>query len=97
MAVSEERVRAVLAGYVEPYLQQTLAQAGAVRAIRVQDEQIFAGIELGFPTVGYAHALVQVFGFGHGFRTSNGPSHADGRRWRGALKERRDGSRRGSN
>ena len=57
MAVSEERVRAAVGGYVEPYLQQTLAQAAAVRAIRVQDEQIFVGIELGFPTVGYAHAL----------------------------------------
>src|SRR6185437_8844424 len=57
MTMSEERVRAALAAYVEPYLQQTLGEAGALRSLTVQEDRVTAAVELGFPTVGYAHAL----------------------------------------
>ena len=57
MSVSEERVRAALGGYLEPYLQQTLAEAGALRAVRVEEDRVSVAVELGFPSVGYAHAL----------------------------------------
>jgi ATP-binding protein involved in chromosome partitioning len=57
MSISEERVRAALEGYVEPYLQQTLAEASAIRAVAVRGEAVTVGLELGFPTLGYAHAL----------------------------------------
>jgi ATP-binding protein involved in chromosome partitioning len=57
MSISEERVRSALASYVEPYLQQTLGEAAAIRAVQVQGERASVSLELGFPTVGYAHAL----------------------------------------
>jgi ATP-binding protein involved in chromosome partitioning len=57
MSVSEQRVRAALGDFVEPYLQQTLAAAGALRAVQVQGERVTVAVELGFPSVGYAHAL----------------------------------------
>ena len=57
MSISEERVRAALSSYVEPYLQRTLGEAEALRNVTVQGERVAAAVELGFPTVGYAHAL----------------------------------------
>ncbi|HTT04238.1 MAG TPA: iron-sulfur cluster carrier protein ApbC [Steroidobacteraceae bacterium] len=55
--MSEERVRSALASYREPYLQQTLGEAEALRGVALQGEHLTVGVELGFPTVGYAHAL----------------------------------------
>jgi len=57
MAISEERVRASLESYVEPYLQQTLSQAGVLRALEVSGELVRVKLELGFPAMGYAHVL----------------------------------------
>src|SRR5579871_2401599 len=57
MSISEERVRSALQSYVEPYLQQSLAQLAAVRSVQLQGERATVAVELGFPTVGYAHAL----------------------------------------
>src|SRR3984957_11853047 len=57
MSISESSVRAALESFVEPYLQQTLAQAGALRALELAGDAVLARIELGFPTLGYSHAL----------------------------------------
>ena len=57
MATTEASVRAALEDFVEPYLQQTLGQAGAVRGLEMNERGAIAKIELGFPTVGYAHSL----------------------------------------
>jgi len=57
MAITEADVRAALESFVEPYSQQGLAQAGALRAVQVQAGQAAVKVELGFPTVGYAHSL----------------------------------------
>jgi len=57
MSISEASVRAALESYVEPNLQQTLAQAGALRAVELSGAAALARIELGFPTLGYTHAL----------------------------------------
>src|SRR6202161_3221352 len=57
MSISESSVRAALESFVEPYLQQTLAQAGALRAVELAGDAVLARIELGFPTLGYSHAL----------------------------------------
>jgi ATP-binding protein involved in chromosome partitioning len=57
MPISEASIRAVLEGFVEPYLQQTLAQAGALRTIEVAHDSLLVRIELGFPTLGYTHSL----------------------------------------
>ena len=55
---TEASVRAALEGFVEPYLQQTLAQAGALRALGARSASaLLARIELGFPTLGYTHSL----------------------------------------
>src|ERR1700734_1047903 len=57
MAISEASVRAALESFIDPYLQQTLEQAGALRAVEVNAGRVLAKIELGFPTIGYAHTL----------------------------------------
>ncbi|HEX4376495.1 MAG TPA: iron-sulfur cluster carrier protein ApbC [Steroidobacteraceae bacterium] len=57
MAIPEADVRAALESFVEPYLSQTLAQAGALQSVKVNGRQVTARVELGFPTVGYTHAL----------------------------------------
>lgn len=57
MAITEASVRAAIDSFVEPYLRQTLAQAGAVRAVTVTPEALLVRLELGFPVVGYTHTL----------------------------------------
>jgi ATP-binding protein involved in chromosome partitioning len=57
MPITEAGVRAALESFVEPYLQQTLAQAGALRALELTHDTLLVRIELGFPTLGYTHSL----------------------------------------
>jgi ATP-binding protein involved in chromosome partitioning len=57
MPFTEASVRAAVESFVEPYLQQTLAQAGAVRALELAPDSLLVRIELGFPTLGYTHSL----------------------------------------
>jgi ATP-binding protein involved in chromosome partitioning len=57
MSSTEASVRAALESFVEPYLQQTLGQACALRELQLSADGVLAKIELGFPTVGYAHSL----------------------------------------
>jgi len=57
MATTEASVRAALESFVEPNLQQTLAQAQALREIALAGNRLRIGIELGFPTLGYSHSL----------------------------------------
>ena len=57
MSSTEASVRAALEAFVDPYLQQSLAQTGALRALELQGNRVLAKVELGFPTVGYAHSL----------------------------------------
>lgn len=57
MPITEASIRAVLEGFVEPYLQQTLAQAGVLRTIVLAHDSLLVRIELGFPTLGYTHSL----------------------------------------
>jgi ATP-binding protein involved in chromosome partitioning len=57
MAISEAGIRKALESYVEPYLRQTLAQSGALHAIELAGNRVAVRLELGFPTVGYAHTL----------------------------------------
>ncbi|MGH8231075.1 MAG: iron-sulfur cluster assembly protein, partial [Steroidobacteraceae bacterium] len=57
MAISEVGARAALDSFVDPYLQQSLGEAQAVRALELSAQRLLVRIELGYPTVGYAHAL----------------------------------------
>ena len=57
MPITEANVRAAAETYVEPYLQQTLAQAQALRRIDCAHNAVHVDIELGFPTLGYTHTL----------------------------------------
>jgi hypothetical protein len=52
MSITEASVRAALESFVEPYLRQSLGQAGALRAVELHADRVVAKIELGFPTVG---------------------------------------------
>jgi ATP-binding protein involved in chromosome partitioning len=57
MSSTEASIRAALESFVEPYLQQSLGEASALRALELQPGRVLAKIELGFPTIGYAHSL----------------------------------------
>jgi ATP-binding protein involved in chromosome partitioning len=57
MSVTADHVRTVLQSYVEPYLEQSLGDAGALQGLELQPERVLARVELGFPTLGYAHQL----------------------------------------
>jgi ATP-binding protein involved in chromosome partitioning len=57
MAISEAKLRAALDSFVDPYLRQTLEQAHAVRSVALDADRALVKIELGFPTIGYTHAL----------------------------------------
>ena len=57
MATTEASVRAALESFVEPYLQQTLAQAQVLREVELARDQLRVRIELGFPSLGYTHSL----------------------------------------
>jgi len=54
---SPDAVRAALDAYVDPYLQDTLGAAQAVREVREADEGFRARIALGFPVGGYQAEL----------------------------------------
>lgn len=57
MSSTEASVRAALEGFVDPYLQQSLGQTGALHAVELNGDRVLARVELGFPTVGYTHSL----------------------------------------
>ncbi len=50
-------VRSQIETYVEPHLRQRLGEAQALRSLSVDGAAAHAAIELGFPTLGYAHQL----------------------------------------
>ena len=57
MEISAADASVALAAFVEPYLRATLASAGALRGVELRDGTLQVRIELGFPTLGYAHEL----------------------------------------
>jgi ATP-binding protein involved in chromosome partitioning len=57
MAITEASVRAAIESFVEPNLQQSLAQAQALRELALAGDRLRVRIELGFPTLGYSHSL----------------------------------------
>ncbi|MBW4051847.1 MAG: iron-sulfur cluster carrier protein ApbC [Proteobacteria bacterium] len=50
-------VRSALRAYVDPYLKETLAEAGALRELTAQGEEYLARIALGYPVGGYREEL----------------------------------------
>ncbi len=57
MSMSEQSVRDAIERYVDPYLGQTLGEVRALKGLEIQGSGVLARIELGFPTLGYAHEL----------------------------------------
>ena len=57
MTTTEASVRAAVESFVEPYSQQTLGQAGALRGLEFAPDAVRIRVELGFPTLGYTHSL----------------------------------------
>jgi ATP-binding protein involved in chromosome partitioning len=57
MAVTEASVRAAVESFVEPNMQQSLAEAKALREVVLASDRLQVRIELGFPTLGYSHSL----------------------------------------
>jgi len=53
MAETVQQIRSALEQYPEPYLRQTLQEAGALRDVRLKGREIVAEVELGFPIGGY--------------------------------------------
>src|SRR6185437_6161704 len=57
-------VRAALKAYVDPYLKETLGEAGAIRDVAAQGGGYHARIALGYPVGGYDQELAAALG-GH--------------------------------
>ena len=57
MSEQEAAVRAAIGNFVEPSLQQSLEQAGAVRTCRLRGSQLQLELQLGIPVGGYAPEL----------------------------------------
>jgi ATP-binding protein involved in chromosome partitioning len=49
-----QKIRATIEQYTDPYLGQTLSEAGALAGLRVGENEIDGTVELGFPVGGYA-------------------------------------------
>nr|VFJ49331.1 MAG: ATP-binding protein involved in chromosome partitioning [Candidatus Kentron sp. DK] len=57
--LSRERVEAVLAEYVDPYLEKDLVSARVIKNIAIDDDALTVTVSLGFPASGYAQTLQQ--------------------------------------
>jgi ATP-binding protein involved in chromosome partitioning len=57
----EERLKLALGRHVEPHLQMTLAEAGAIESVAAGPSGLVARIVLGFPVGGYEKALERSF------------------------------------
>ncbi len=53
MAATVQQIRAALEQYTDPYLRQTLQQAGAVRELQLNGRNVVAVLDLGIPVSGY--------------------------------------------
>jgi len=53
MAETVQQFRSALEQFPEPYLRQTLKEAGALREVRLSGREIMVEVELGFPVGGY--------------------------------------------
>jgi ATP-binding protein involved in chromosome partitioning len=58
MSYSEASIRAAIDGFIEPCLQQSLAEVGAIRELRtLSDRSVRLVLELGFPVQDYTQEL----------------------------------------
>ena len=62
MSDTVQRIRAAVEQYVEPYLGQSLLEAGALEQLRVTASEISGTIELGFPVRGYVDQFRSALG-----------------------------------
>ena len=53
MADKAQQIRTAVDQYTDPYLQQTLLEAGALDGLRVSDTEVGGTVELGIPVIGY--------------------------------------------
>jgi ATP-binding protein involved in chromosome partitioning len=53
MSDTVRRIRASVEQYRDPYLRQTLQEAGALQHLRVTEREVSGSIELGLPVLGY--------------------------------------------
>ena len=51
------QARLLAGNYVEPYLGTPLADAKAVKSVRLDGSRVLVEVELGFPAGGYAQTL----------------------------------------
>ncbi|MCP4695688.1 MAG: iron-sulfur cluster carrier protein ApbC [Gammaproteobacteria bacterium] len=57
--LTEGQVKAVLAGYIDPYLQKDLVSAGVVKKIDIVGNAATIDLNFGFPVKGYAPVLTE--------------------------------------
>jgi ATP-binding protein involved in chromosome partitioning len=55
--ISRSEVETAIRGYLDPYLEQDLIAAKAIKDIRITDDRIEVDIQLGFPAKGYQDTL----------------------------------------
>src|SRR5579863_7114556 len=53
MSDAVQRIRAAVEQYIDPYLQQSLLEAGALEHAHITEREVSGTIELGIPVHGY--------------------------------------------
>ena len=61
-AASRAQIAAILAGIEDPYTQQDLQSAGAIKAIDADNSRVAIQLELGYPAAGYKETLARQIG-----------------------------------
>ena len=61
-AASRAQIAAILAGIEDPYTQQDLRSAGAIKAIDADNSRVAIQLELGYPAAGYKETLARQIG-----------------------------------
>ncbi len=60
MIITRSEVETAIKEYIDPYLEQDLISAKAVRDIRVDGDRVKVDVQLGFPAKGYQEELITV-------------------------------------
>ncbi|MFN2304462.1 MAG: iron-sulfur cluster assembly protein, partial [Anaerolineales bacterium] len=58
--ITRSEVETAIKEYIDPYLEQDLISAKAVRDIRVDGDRVKVDVQLGFPAKGYQEELITV-------------------------------------
>jgi ATP-binding protein involved in chromosome partitioning len=56
--VAQTQIEDAIKGYIDPYLEQDLVSAKAVKDIKIDGDKVAVDVVLGFPADGYKNDLI---------------------------------------